>query len=238
MRNLRAWLEHSRRLRIGSMTTLLVILVLSIFVAPVLLPPNTVAGQIVEDILISLILLSGALAVIDRRAGFLPLAVVAVVVIVVRWSAWVLPVTMHETWRAEGLLFAFALLAGVFSMKVFGQGATVWDRICGAIVLYMLVGVIWAVAYEIVNLYMPHAYAGMGQDNEANRWSWIYFSFTTLTTVGYGDITPVSRLARSLSNLEALIGQLYPAIVIARMVSLPTPATPSARGPINSRWRG
>jgi hypothetical protein len=220
------------------MATLLVILVLSIFVAPVALPPDTMAGQIVEDVLISLILLSGALAVVDRRGAFLPLAIVAVVVIVVRWTSWVLPGVMHATWRAEALLFAFTLLAGVISMKVFGKGATVWDRICGAVGLYMLLGVIWAVAYEIVNLYVPHAYAGMGQDNDNNRWSWIYFSFTTLTTVGYGDITPVSRLARSLSNMEALIGQLYPAVVLARMVSLPASTTPSVRGPINSRWRG
>jgi hypothetical protein len=48
----------------------------------------------------------------------------------------------------------------------------------------------------------------------------VYFSFVTLTTAGYGDITPVARAARSLSNLEALIGQLYPAIVLARLVSL------------------
>jgi hypothetical protein len=48
----------------------------------------------------------------------------------------------------------------------------------------------------------------------------VYFSFATLTTVGYGDIAPVAPIARSLSNLEALIGQLYPAIVLARLVSL------------------
>jgi hypothetical protein len=54
-----------------------------------------------------------------------------------------------------------------------------------------------------------------------HQWTWVYFSFSTLTTVGYGDITPVARVARSLSNMEALIGQLYPAIVLARLVSLP-----------------
>ena len=51
--------------------------------------------------------------------------------------------------------------------------------------------------------------------------NWIYFSFVTLTTVGYGDITPVARAARSIAMLEALTGQLYPAIIIARLVSLP-----------------
>ena len=51
---------------------------------------------------------------------------------------------------------------------------------------------------------------------------WMYFSFVTLTTVGYGDITPVATSARSLAMLEALTGQLYPAIIIARLVSLQT----------------
>ena len=50
---------------------------------------------------------------------------------------------------------------------------------------------------------------------------WVYFSFVTLTTVGYGDISPVARAARSLAMLEALIGQLYPAVILARLVSLP-----------------
>ncbi|KDP86646.1 hypothetical protein CF70_006185 [Cupriavidus sp. SK-3] len=54
----------------------------------------------------------------------------------------------------------------------------------------------------------------------ADHSTWIYFSFVTLTTLGYGDITPVAHAAKSLAILEALIGQLYPAIVLARLVSL------------------
>ena len=54
----------------------------------------------------------------------------------------------------------------------------------------------------------------------------MYFSFVTLTTVGYGDISPVARAARSLAMLEALIGQLYPAVILARLVSLPRDGPP------------
>jgi hypothetical protein len=84
-----------------------------------------------------------------------------------------------------------------------------------------MAGLVWADAYQLVMLYVPHAFAGISTlEGAVDRSSWVYFSFATLTTVGYGDIVPVAPIARSLSNLEALIGQLYPAIVLARLVSL------------------
>lgn len=223
----RRWLERAAMLRLGSMATLLFVLILSVFIAPVAVPPDSAAGQIVEDVLISLILLSGAIAVSDRRLAFIPLTLVAVVVIAVRWAGWFMPSGAAEV-RAVALLFALLMLALVICAKVFGKGAKVRDRLWGAIALYMLLGVIWAAAYEIVSLQVPGAYTGMeGHAGLGYPWVWIYFSFSTLTTVGYGDITPVARVARSLSNMEALIGQLYPAIVLARLVSLPAEDTRS-----------
>jgi hypothetical protein len=65
---------------------------------------------------------------------------------------------------------------------------------------------------------------------------WIYFSFVTLTTVGYGDLTPLAHAAKSLVIIEALIGQLYPAIVLARLVSLRAASEEYAtRGPCSPR---
>ena len=89
----------------------------------------------------------------------------------------------------------------------------------GAIVLYLLIGLIWAVIYSAISLHVPNAFAGSVGVN-AGLSDWVYFSFVTLTTVGYGDITPVAQGARALATLEAFIGQLYPAIIIARLVSL------------------
>ncbi|MGC1091761.1 MAG: potassium channel family protein [Pseudolabrys sp.] len=68
---------------------------------------------------------------------------------------------------------------------------------------------------------MPNAFSGLVlEDNQKLASSLIYFSFVTLTTVGYGDIVPIHPVARSLCNLESIIGQLYPATLLARMVSL------------------
>jgi hypothetical protein len=228
MPHLQRWPKRFALVQLGSMETLLVVLVLSVFIAPVIVPPTSMFGEIVEDALISLMLLSGAVAVSDRRLAFIPIAVVAIVVIVVRWTARFLPQGIPPEVRAGALLFALVLLALVIAVKVFGVGAKVRDRLWGAVALYMLLGVIWAAAYEVVSLRIPSAYTGMnGDEGLGTQWMWVYFSFSTLTTVGYGDITPVARVARSLSNMEALIGQLYPAIVLARLVSLSAEDTKS-----------
>ena len=76
-----------------------------------------------------------------------------------------------------------------------------------------------AVSYEAIFVRVPAAFAG-SPGNIASFERWIYFSFVTLTTVGYGDITPVATSARALGTFEAFIGQLYPAVILARLVSL------------------
>jgi len=88
----------------------------------------------------------------------------------------------------------------------------------GAIVVYLLTALLFALLYHIIFLLQGQsAFSGL---SNYERSEFMYFSLTTLTTVGYGDITPVNQFARSLANLEALNGQLYPAILIARLVSL------------------
>ena len=87
-------------------------------------------------------------------------------------------------------------------------------RIAAAVAVYLLFGVIWARIYEIINLVNPHSFSVT-----VDSFSLIYFSFTTLVTLGYGDIVPVSLVARNLSILEAVTGQLYMVILISTLVS-------------------
>ncbi len=121
--------------------------------------------------------------------------------------------------RDLSTLCALAVLSFAVGINVFARGHAMGDRVFGAIVLYLLLGVIWAFVYAMLGALVPNAFAG-GSGRERVLTEWVYFSFVTLTTVGYGDITPVARAARSLAMLEALVGQLYPAIIIARIVSL------------------
>ncbi|MGB5596187.1 MAG: potassium channel family protein [Crocosphaera sp.] len=91
------------------------------------------------------------------------------------------------------------------------------EVIRGGICLYLLLGIFWFFLYQILVFFDANAFSfpeGMTKS------SLFYFSFTTLTTLGYGDITPNNAFAMTLSNAEALVGQIYPAVVIAKLVSL------------------
>lgn len=204
-------------LRTSSLSVLLVVLVVGVFVIPFLAPSGGVWRN--DDLLLPLILVSGIVAVAEHRRIVVLLIMWSVVVTVVRWSGRALPIDTSPTLRDASALGALLLLATAVSINVFRLRHALRDRIFGAVVLYLLLGVIWAMAYAMADRLVPQAFAGR-LETGTSLGNWTYFSFVTLTTLGYGDITPVAHIVRSLATLEALIGQLYPAIIIARLVSL------------------
>ena len=118
------------------------------------------------------------------------------------------------------LLIALVIIQ-VVARAVFEPGRITYHRIIGAIMLYLTIGLVFVALYTIVGAISPSAFSSLSVAARTSLPSdLVYFSFTTLTTVGYGDIVPVHPIARSLSNLEAIIGQLYPATLLARLVSL------------------
>jgi hypothetical protein len=86
--------------------------------------------------------------------------------------------------------------------------------------VYLLLGVIWAVAYTMLEMISPGSFGGF-TPLEGRGWDseWLYFSFVTMTTLGYGDILPISATARALAYMQAIFGQLYVAILVAGLVS-------------------
>jgi hypothetical protein len=114
-------------------------------------------------------------------------------------------------------------LGWVVARATFAGGRVTYHRIMGAVLLYLTIAVVFAALFTFIGTLVPTAYSGMAvQDSPALASQLIYFSFATLTTTGYGDIHPVHPLARSLCNLEAIFGQLYPATLLARLVTLET----------------
>ncbi len=118
-------------------------------------------------------------------------------------------------------LFGFLLTAITFTLKQVAVGTDISpNRLVGAVCVYLLLGVIWAVAYTILEMVSPGSFGGFvplqgrGWDNE-----WLYFSFVTMTTLGYGDLLPLSATARALAYMQAVFGQLYVAILVAGLVS-------------------
>jgi hypothetical protein len=121
-----------------------------------------------------------------------------------------------SAWLIMGITLAWAV-----GPAVFGPGRVTHHHIMGAILLYLTIAVIFVALFTFVSSLLPKAFSGLAvEDSPALASNLIYFSFATLTTTGYGDIFPVHPIARSLCNLESIFGQLYPATLLARLVTL------------------
>ena len=92
------------------------------------------------------------------------------------------------------------------------------DKLYGAGAIYLMLGIMWAYFYGIIQYFYPTAFAASGPP--LNLYDLLYFSFTVLTTVGFGDIVPVHPVARGMTMLEQVVGVLYVAILIARLSSM------------------
>lgn len=202
-----------------ALSVFLALLIIFVFVLPPLVPVGAL-GKFIVDLLFSLLLIAGAATVAERRWVRFTVSAVVAAALVVRWADWLLPAVELAEWHALSRLASFGLFTLVVLAQVFRQGPVTVHRIQGATAVYLLLGLAWASAYELVALRHSNAFAGATGGDEDSLQRWMYFSFMTLTTTGYGDITPIHPAARSLAVLEALVGQLYPTILLARLVSL------------------
>ena len=133
--------------------------------------------------------------------------------------------------HATGVVFLAWSAALLFRHAVAASGRVNQDRILGAVCVYLMLGVIGAAVTSSIASMQPGAFRfpeGLSSDGpylEGETSSFLYFSFGTLATLGYGDITPVTPLARTFSWMLAVTGQMYIAIVVARLASLMFSAT-------------
>lgn len=116
--------------------------------------------------------------------------------------------------------FLFCILSMVIAMRhILFSGSITVNKIVGSVCIYMLLGIAWAILYIFMDVIDPGAFKGMTLDlDNRNVWNYIYYSFVTLTTLGYGDINPVNQYARALAYIEAICGQVYIAVLVASLV--------------------
>jgi hypothetical protein len=163
---------------------------------------------------------------------------------VARVSVWADP-SRNTLLFAQGTTLAFLLFTAVaLATVVNGREHRVAERILAAVTAYLLLGFVWADAYSIVDLLHPGAIhfpeADVLDETAAERLGahrFIYFSFITMTTVGYGDAVPLLPFARSLAVLEALSGQLFLAITVARLVGAPSEEKDTKKDPKNGETK-
>jgi hypothetical protein len=199
-----------------ALSSFLALLIVMVFV----LPPFVEGGSDrnpITDVGFAMLLISGILAMSERRFARIVLAPIAFLTIAIHFASWLVPVPRIAIEIAS--LVSLLLLFLVVLSQTFRLGPVNSHRIQGAVSGYLLLGVIWANAYFLVELLRPGSFSGPISAESGAR-GWLYFSFVTLTTVGYGDVLPLHPVAQSLAILEAVTGPLYLAILLARLVSL------------------
>lgn len=205
-----------------SLTAFLALLVFEIFV----IAPIKITGPILgllNSILFSLLLLAGLFTMTRRKSLQAVLAMFVALAVATHWGRIV--------FGLQGLMFLDGILMLLCTIgflvvvlwQVYREGPVTVHRIQGAIAAYLLVSLIFAIAYSLIEHLQPGSFqvpSAQPHSGGPINQVYYYFSVVTLTTAGFGDITALHPFARSLVMMEALIGQLYPAILIARLVSL------------------
>ncbi len=227
--------EQKRRARFGwrdlmsSETGLAILLMSLVLVVFVVLPLGSGGGlrRLLLEILLTAVLISGAIAVFASGPVRLTLASLGVATMAL---SWIQLLWSHPLLDRIGLIGITVFLAGVFVgllQRVFREGPVGRNRIFGAVAAYLTLGLVFTFVFHLVELSTPGSFTeGVAPpptvvvSPSRLDGDLLYFSFVTLTTLGYGDINPTWELPRSLAILEALLGQLFIATVLARLVAL------------------
>ena len=168
-----------------------------------------------------LVIIGGALIISGNPFAFALMSIAFIANFVVFFFRLFYPWPYNLHLLAAAWLIIAVTLGVVVARAVFEGGRITYHRVVGAILLYLLIAVTFATLFAFVGLSIPDAFKGIAfEDDSALASALFYLSFVTLTSTGYGDIVPMHPLARSLCNFESVIGQLYPATVLARLVTL------------------
>lgn len=227
----RAWLLHL--MRENKYLLLLLSLLLLAVVDP--LVERTSLPILILNLLLCVVVAAAVYALSQQRRPFLGTLVLGGMALGGIWASYFTEGAAADIhYYAVVIRFlayvTFLILVVVLILRdVLQNGEVTANRLYGSICVYLLLGVVWATVYALIAFSQPGSFtiaqsylpledhAGLGY----HRFSiFLYHSYVTLTTLGYGDVSPVSEVARTFSWLEAVVGQLYLAVLIARLVGL------------------
>jgi len=183
----------------------------------------------VLSVLFSVLLIASVYAVSQRPRVLVVGLLLGAPTLVMEWITKTdAPVAVMVIDHVASIVF-LSFVIGVLLTRILRQQDVTTDTIYGGICVYLLAGVAWAYGYDLIETVipgsfrfgegpLPEGFSPLAQIERSRRFS--FFSFVTLTTLGYGDITPVTQQARAIAVLEAVVGPLFLAIFIARLVGL------------------
>jgi Ion channel len=214
----------------GRFTYLLAFMFLSILLFPFL--EEATYGPPVMQVLYSFMLISALYAVAPVPWIFRTGILLFVAAICTRW--WIV-LSLSPTAVVVGISFEvifFCFIALSLLSNVFGHEQVTGNTIAGAICVFFLIGLIWTLVFQVIHYFDHKAFSNIAGKSfsPANTVDLVYYSFATLTTLGYGDITPISKPARMIAVTEAMVGQVYLTVLVARLVGLYAPVRASRAG--------
>jgi len=188
-------------------------------------------GRAFLDVVMVTLMISGALVVKQSRivaAGVVALVVLAACML---WVSRLYPTLFLRELSSVLSILVMLVYVRIVLLVMFRQGHVTWSRIQGGVCAYLMLGLAWASAYDLVEQVHSGAFHFLSSPSNFAELTakLIYFSFATLTTVGYGDVLPLSPYARSLAIGEAIVGQLFPAILIGALVAMAMRAGASSK---------
>ena len=213
-----AWQD---RFRDPALTVLLVMELCLVFLAaPLAAKGLLIAGPIIQTMVLVVVVI---VVMLSHRRG-------AIVVILLGLAATFASLSLGSGWspvaasvlRRSGTILTFLALTWVVSHAVYAPGRITFHRLQGAAVAYLNLAIIFTSAFTLIWELNPAAFTNLPAPagGPGDLATMLYFSLTTLTTTGYGDIVPRDPFARSLANLESVLGQFYLAVTVARLVTL------------------
>ncbi len=174
------------------------------------------------DAAFALFLLVGVSFVFEPRPLVKLFLALVVVTVAVRIAGLAWPSRLLLALDAIAVMATAGAFGALLIARVLRDGRINVHRILAACGTFLLLGLAFAQAYKLLALFVPDTFAMGGEpvDEATMHYRFTYFSFVTLTSTGYGDITPIHPYSRSLATFEAIVGQLYLAVLIARLVGL------------------
>ncbi len=180
-----------------------------------------------ELVLLTLLILAAGYATSNEVKRFRIIVVLGILVGALVWIDYLPFIDLYPQLpsRVAGVVFflfvAYELLTDILSKQSHVDMALIY----GALSVYLLIGIAFAWVYHAIFLVFPDSFSGITAQG-AQLSSFDYFSFVTLTTLGYGDISPTNELAGSMATLEAIIGQVYLTVLVARLVGMQISQSP------------
>ena len=177
--------------------------------------------KIVLDLAFTLVFISGIYAVSHKRILVILQIIFAVPMLLYLWER-IFP-SLPDLALAgplSAIIFSIIIIKGIFD-RIISAKRISSDLIRGGLVIYLLLGFAWAMLYVVLFNFHPTAFNGIADIPQDEIMSvFLYFSFVTMSTLGYGDISPAIEITRSLAMLEAIAGQIYLVVVVAWLVGV------------------